>query len=79
MASRRAAGIEPASRAKSTANCDCVCVKCLHLCAARALHSGGSNCHSVAWLDADLQRVIGAWAGLPAAIPRAMLALLGSQ
>jgi hypothetical protein len=47
--------------------------------AARALHSGGPNCHCLASLDADLQRVIAAWDGLPTAIRRATLALIGAS
>jgi hypothetical protein len=36
---------------------------------------------SIVWqpLDADLQRVIAAWAGLPVAIRKALLALVVSQ
>jgi hypothetical protein len=73
------AGIEPASCAESTVNCDCGCVKCLPPSAARALHPGGLNCHFLASLDADLQRVIAAWDHLPVAIRKATLALIGSQ
>jgi hypothetical protein len=62
------AGIEPASCAEPTLNCLCACVKCQHPCAARALHSGGLNCQFMASLDAELQRVIAAWDGLPVAI-----------
>ena len=74
-----AAGIEPASPAESTVNRDCGSVKCHHPCAARALHSGRLNCPYLASLDADLQRVIAAWDGLPDAIRKAVLALIGSQ
>ncbi|MGA2258721.1 MAG: hypothetical protein ABSG53_28980 [Thermoguttaceae bacterium] len=42
-----------------------------------ALHGNGSNCHSLAQPDADLQRVISAWAVQPEAIRRAILALVG--
>jgi hypothetical protein len=72
----QAAGIEPASCAESTVNCDGGCVKCQTPCAARALHPGGLNCHFLSSLDADLQRVIAAWDGLPVAIRRATLALI---
>jgi hypothetical protein len=47
--------------------------------AARALHSGGPNCHCLSSLDADLQSVIAAWDGLAAPIRNAMIALIGSQ
>jgi hypothetical protein len=50
---------------------------CQSSCAAQALHAGGLNCLSS--LDADLQCVIAAWDGLPAAIRTATLALIGSQ
>ena len=72
----KAAGIEPASCAESTLNGDCACVKCQHPCAAEALHSGGLNCHFLASLDADLQRVIAAWDALPTAIRMAIGILL---
>jgi hypothetical protein len=73
------AGIEPASGAESTADCDCGCGKCHPPGAARALHPGGLNFHFVSSLDADLQRVIAAWDGLPVAIRKATLALVDSQ
>jgi hypothetical protein len=73
-----ATGFEPASCSKSTVNCHCGCVICEDRCAARALHSGGLNCHFLTSVDADLQRVIAAWDGLPEAIRRATLALIGS-
>jgi hypothetical protein len=66
------AGIEPSSYAESTVNCQL-------LCAPRALDPGGFNCHFVASLDADLQRMIAAWEGLPAAIRRAIVGLADSQ
>jgi hypothetical protein len=63
-----AAGIEPASCAKSTVEANCGCVECQQRCASRALHPGGPNCHFVSSLDADLQAVIAAWDRLPTAI-----------
>jgi hypothetical protein len=74
-----AAGIEPASCSTLTESASCLCENCQHPCAARALQTGGPNCHLVSSFDADLQRVIAAWDGLPAAIRRATLALIGSQ
>jgi hypothetical protein len=70
------ARIELASCAESSLDRDCGCDKCDHPRAARALHSGGPNCHFLASLDPDLQRVIEAWDSLPEAIRRATLALI---
>ena len=75
----QAAGFEPATSSEATANCESGCVERQHRSAALALHSGGSDCHCVVSLDADLQRVIAAWDGLPAAIRKATLALIASQ
>jgi hypothetical protein len=72
-------GIEPAFCAESSLDCDCGCDKCEHPRAARALHPGGLNCHRVASLDADLQRVVAAWYGLPEAIRTATMALFDPQ
>jgi hypothetical protein len=47
--------------------------------AARALHSGGPNCHCLSSVDADLQAVIAAWGGLPTAIRKAVMALIELQ
>jgi hypothetical protein len=47
--------------------------------AAWALYVGSSNCPALALLDADLQRVIATWDGLPEAIRKALLALVDSQ
>jgi hypothetical protein len=74
-----AAGMEPASCSNLTDNACYVCENCQHPSAARALHSGGLNCHFLASLDADLQRVIAEWENLPAAIRRATLALIGPK
>jgi hypothetical protein len=74
----KAAAIEPASCSNLTESACCLCDNCQHPCAARALQTGGPNCHFVASLDADLQRVIAAWDGLPEAIRRATLALIVS-
>jgi hypothetical protein len=43
-----------------------------------ALQNDGSKCPDLASFDADLQRVISAWDGLPEAIRRAILALIGT-
>jgi hypothetical protein len=71
-----AAGIVPASCSNITKSDCCLYEHCQHPCAARALHSGGLNCHFLTSLDADLQRVLAAWERLPPAIRRATLALL---
>jgi hypothetical protein len=47
--------------------------------AARALHSGGPNCHWLSSLDPDLQRVIAAWDGLPIPIRLAIVGLAASR
>jgi hypothetical protein len=47
--------------------------------AALALQTGHSNCLELASIDADLQRVIAAWHGLPAVIRKAVIALIGSD
>jgi hypothetical protein len=73
-----AAGIEPANDFAVSLNADCVCDFCQGWRAANALQTGGFNCHIVAPDDADLQRVISAWHGLPEAIRRAVLALIGT-
>jgi hypothetical protein len=59
----RPTGFELACCYESTVNCDCGCVKSQQPCAAPALHPGGLNCHFLATLDGDLQRVGGLAAG----------------
>jgi len=46
--------------------------------AANALHSGRFQWLAVAMNDADLQRVIAAWATMPAATKRAVIAVAES-
>jgi len=72
-------GLEPLAEFDASANCISTSADYQAGCAARALHSGGLNCPCVASLDADLQFVIAAWDGLPAAIRRAALALIATQ
>jgi hypothetical protein len=72
-------GIEPASCAESTVDCNRGCANCHPPSAARALHSGGLNCHFLASLDADLQRVIAAWNGLEEPIRKVIRAVIDSQ
>jgi hypothetical protein len=74
-----ATGFEPVSEIDATTNGSCGCEFCQGYRAANALHSRHSNCLDVALLDADLQRVIAAWDGLPAAIRRAALALISTS
>ena len=45
--------------------------------AANALQEGSFDCHALASLDTDLQRVVGAWEGLPTHIRKTILALVG--
>jgi hypothetical protein len=73
-----AAGIEPASDFAVTRDLACSCIVCEECRAANALQNGGSNCHFLASADADLQRVVGVWDGLPGAMRKAILALVGS-
>jgi hypothetical protein len=76
VAKWKAAGIEPASctnLAESPCN---LCENCQHARAARALHSGGPDWHFMSSLDANLQSVIAAWDGLPAAVRMAIRTLL---
>ena len=79
MAIRGAVGIEPASCANLTESACSLCENCQQARAARALHSGGPNCHFVASLDADLRAVIAAWDALPVSIRKAAIALIESQ
>jgi hypothetical protein len=72
-------GFEPTLESAATDDCDGGCEKCLSVHAAMALHCESSNCLSLASIDADLQEVIAAWDGLPEAIRKAVMALIGSQ
>jgi hypothetical protein len=73
-----ATGFEAADESAVTADDDCPCEFCLGWRAANALQGRGSNCLDLASRDADLQRVISVWAVLPAAIRRAVVALIGT-
>ena len=70
-------GVEPNLNSGATAAGDCGCVNCPGCCAANALQGGRSDCPALASLDADLQRVVGAWNGLPVHIRKTILALVG--
>jgi hypothetical protein len=72
-------GLEPLGDFDATNNTASSSDGCPECGAARALHSGGPDCHLLSSLDADLQSVIAAWDGLPTAIRRATLALIGSR
>jgi hypothetical protein len=74
-----AAGIEPALEFDATGKLPCGCVFCQECRAALALHSWRPQWLELAFDDADLQRVLDSWGLLPAAIRRAVLALIASQ
>jgi len=59
------AGIEPVGDIDATTGGICDCEFCEGYRAAMTLHSGRSNWLDVAFLDADLQRIIAAWNKLP--------------
>jgi hypothetical protein len=71
-------GIEPSGDSDATAILPCGCVVCRECRAARALQNGRSGCLDLSTIDAELQAVIAAWDGLPAAIKKAVAALIGS-
>jgi hypothetical protein len=70
-----ATGFEAADKIAVTADCECPCDFCHGWRAANALQRDDSKCLDLASLDADFQRVVSAWGGLPQAIRRAILAL----
>jgi hypothetical protein len=70
-------GVEPNLDSDATADGNCVCANCSGCRAANALQGGRSDCPALASLDADLQRVVGAWDGLPAHMRKTILALVG--
>jgi hypothetical protein len=70
-------GVEPNLESATTADGDCGCANCPGCCAANALQGGRSVCPALASLDTDLQRVVGAWDGLPTHIRKTILALVG--
>jgi hypothetical protein len=73
-----AAGIEPSGDFAASGILPCGCVICEECRAARALQNGCSTWLDLSSLDADLQSVHAAWGGLPTAIRKAVLALIGS-
>jgi hypothetical protein len=70
-------GVEPNLNSDATADGDCSCVNCPKCGAANALQDGHFDCPALASLDTDLQRVVGAWDGLPAHMRKTILALVG--
>ena len=72
-------GFESTSDFDATGKLPCGCVICEQCRAANALHCESFNCLSLASIDTNLQEVIAAWDGLPEAIRRAVMALIGSQ
>jgi hypothetical protein len=70
-------GVEPNLNSDATTAGDCVCVNCPECRAAYALQDGHSDCPALAFFDADLQRVVGVWDGLPAHMRKTILALVG--
>jgi hypothetical protein len=70
-------GVEPNLNSDATGDGDCVCDFWPGCRAANALQDGCSNCPALASLDADLQRVVGAWEGLPEHVRKTILALVG--
>jgi hypothetical protein len=74
-----AAGIEPESNLTATGELPCGCVICKECLAANALYGPCSDCHWMASLDADLQRVVAAWNRLSAAIKTAIVFLIKSR
>ena len=70
-------GFEPTRNLDGTDDDVCGCEFCQGYRAARALYFGRSNCLDVASLDADLREVVAAWDGLPEALRRAVMALIG--
>src|SRR5580700_2830523 len=65
-------GLEPFGESDVTRDSTCTCDFCQGWRAANALQNDGSKCPDLAQIDADLQRVISAWDGLPEAIRRAI-------
>ncbi len=67
---------QPAGEFTATANDTCTYDFCQGWHAANALRSGHISCPVLAPSDADLQRVVGAWSGLPKNIRKAIVALV---
>jgi len=74
-----AGGIEPPSRNDATNNGLKSCELCQECCAARALHSCGSNCQKLALIDNGLQAVMTAWDQLPGPVRTAITMLVGAN
>jgi len=74
----RRPGIEPAFGFLATGKLPCCCAICEECRAAGALHFPHTAWLELASFDPDLRRVIAAWSGLPAAIRKAILVLVGS-
>jgi hypothetical protein len=72
-------GFEPTCDSAANDDVPCACEKCRQARAALALHSGCFKWLESALNDADLRRVVAAWDGMPEAIRRALVALIGSQ
>lgn len=72
-----AAGIEPSGDIGASADLPCDCVNCQECCAAYALHGGCFESRFLARHDADVQRVMAAWARTPATVRAAVATLLG--
>jgi hypothetical protein len=72
-------GLEPPADFDATENSASTSGDCQQGGAARALHSGGPNCHCLSLLDPDPQAVIAAWGGLPVVIRRAIIGLAAAS
>ena len=70
-------GVEPTDAESVSAVSDCGCGDCSCCGAANALQGPVANYPALASLDADLQRVLAAWDGLPPHIRKTVLALVG--
>jgi hypothetical protein len=70
-------GVEPVADFAVTADNNCGYGDCPCRGAANALQDRRANCPALASVDADLQRVLAAWDGLPLHIRKTVLALVG--
>jgi hypothetical protein len=68
-------GLEPLTDFGAAEDVTSISDTCPDGTTARALHSGGPDCHFLSSLDPDLQRVIAAWDGLPIPIRLAIVGL----
>jgi hypothetical protein len=76
--SMEAAGIEPSADVAATENSVCDCENCQQCRAARALHFECFKSHFLASLDADLQRVVYAWALAEPPLRQMILAIVNT-